>query len=79
MAVGRALALELTKYGVLGWLGWVPGIALPDPPVIPHPGYTTPPPASALLYPYTAVAETKYGRGAQIGRSTLFIGPFLRV
>ena len=33
--MGRALRLDMVKYRVLGWPGWVPGIALPVPTQLP--------------------------------------------
>ena len=35
--MGRALSLKYTEYGSRRVPGWVPGIALPHPPVIPIP------------------------------------------
>ena len=69
----------MTEYGLLGRSGWVPGIALPHPPshTLPRVHHLPPPgsvPGTALL-----VHGVQYGRGAQIGSSTLFIGPFLAV
>ena len=50
LGLGRALRLNMMKYGSQGWSWWVPGIALPVPtrpthtPVhpSPYPGYTPP-------------------------------------
>ena len=44
LAVGRALALEIGIYWVLGWLGLGYRYSTSQPtPVLHHPGYTLPP------------------------------------
>ena len=77
--MGRVLRPEYAKYGSQEGRWVVPGIALPGPTLIPHPGYT-PPLHHAPRYGYGySGALSKRGRGALIGSSTLFKGPFLRV
>ena len=79
LAVGRALRLELTKYGSLGGYWGVPGIALPDPPSIPIPRVHPLPTHPARVHLGARVSGVEYGRGALIGRPTHFKGPFLAV
>ena len=77
--MGRASALEYVKYGVLGWLGMGTGIALPTTHPATHTPGTPLPPAGSV--PGTALSAPQYkgGRGALIGSSTHFKGPFLRL
>ena len=64
LAVGRALVLDIAKYGSQGWSGGVPGIALLVPtqlPTVPHhPGYT---PALHPGHGSTGVRCTVHVRG----------------
>ena len=69
----------MMKYGSWEGAGWGTGIAPSQPPRSrTTPGTPLPLPAHAVRST-RGVPEVKYGRGALIGRPTLFMDPFLRV